>query len=187
MNLEAQIEAVLFYKTEPFKKAALADLLHVSLPEVESALLNLQNALHSRGIRLVTTDTEAELATAPELTEFIDQVRKDELRGDIGKAGAETLAIILYRGPLSRAEIDKIRGVNSTFVLRNLLIRGLVERRNHPTDARSFVYAVTTMLLNHLGIEKREDLPDWSSVMNTLDAFEAQEALREKAGTPETP
>lgn len=101
-------------------------------------------------------------------------MRKDELSADIGKAGAETLAIVLYRGPLSRIEIDRIRGVNSTFILRNLLIRGLVERRPHPTDSRSFNYAITPSLLQHLGITSRESLPEFAEVMNSLDVFEKQ-------------
>lgn len=180
MNLETHIEAVLFYKTEPLKISLLAELLDVSMEEVSAALANLQETLKSRGLRLVLTDTEAQLVTAPELSEFIDSVRKDELRGDIGRAGAETLAIILYRGPLSRAEIDRIRGVNSTFILRNLLIRGLVERRPHPTDARSFIYAATPSLLNHLGIDRKEALPEWSEIMSSLEAFERQQIEEEE-------
>jgi segregation and condensation protein B len=124
------------------------------------------------------------MVTAPEAHEIIEAMRKDELSGDIGKAGAETLAIVLYRGPISRAEIDRIRGVNSTFILRNLLIRGLVERRQHPTDSRSWVYATTPELMNHLGIQSREMLPDFVAVMDSLDAFEKQQAEEE---TPQNP
>ncbi len=186
MTLEARIEAVLFYKTEPQKKETLAQLLGVTVEDVEVSLLLLEKNLEHRGVQLVLTDEEVQLVTAPELSPFIEDIRKEELRGEIGKAGAETLAIVLYRGPLSRAEIDRIRGVNSTFILRNLLIRGLVERRNHPTDARSFVYAVTPALLNHLGISRKEELPEWSDVMNALDAFEREEAERTSAET-ETP
>lgn len=187
MNLEAKIEAVLFYKTEPLKKEHLAHMLEVSLDEMAASIEKLQESLRERGVRLVTTDTEIQMVTAPELSEFIDEMRKEELRGDIGRAGAETLAIILYRGPLSRAEIDRIRGVNSTFILRNLLIRGLIERRPHPTDARSFIYAATPALLNHLGVSGRESLPEFSEIMNSLDAFERQAMEEEKAGNQESP
>lgn len=187
MNLEARIEAVLFYKTEPLAKTDLAKLLSVTTEEVETAVTALAESLKARGVRLTMTDTEVELTTAPELAELIEGIRKEELRGEIGKAGAETLAIVLYRGPLTRAEIDRIRGVNSTFILRNLLIRGLVERRNHPTDARSFVYAGTPMLMNHLGISQKEELPEWSDIATALDAFEAEEALHaEKEAEAET-
>mgnify|MGYP003393450223 CR=1 FL=1 len=175
-SLESRIEAVLFYKTEPVKKSALGELLSVSAEEIESAITSLQQSLESRGVRLTITDTHVQLVTAPEVSELIDAVRKDELSSDIGKAGAETLAIILYRGPLSRVEIDRIRGVNSAFILRNLLIRGLVERRAHPTDSRSFIYAITPSLMNHLGIQNREAMPEFSEIMNSLDAFEKQES-----------
>jgi segregation and condensation protein B len=116
----------------------------------------------------------------------IEKLKKEELRGDIGKAGAETLAIILYRGPLSRIEIDRIRGVNSTFILRNLLVRGLIERRDHPTDSRSFTYAITPTLLNHLGISHREALPEFDVIMNALDSFEKQEIESEQPLAPST-
>lgn len=174
-TIESKIEAVLFYKTEPVKKSVLAETFDVSLEEIEGALGALHESLVTRGVRLVVTDTHAQLVTAPELSELIESVRKEELSSDIGKAGAETLAIILYRGPLSRIEIDRVRGVNSAFILRNLLIRGLVERRAHPTDSRSFIYAITPALMNHLGITKREELPEFGDIMNALDAFEKQE------------
>ncbi len=181
MNLEMHIEAVLFYKAEPVKKVFLAELFSVSPDELETALANITHTLETRGIRLTVTDTSVQLVTAPEVSELIDSVRKEELRGDIGKAGAETLAIILYRGPLSRVEIDRIRGVNSTFIIRNLLIRGLIERRAHPTDSRSFIYAVTPTLLNHLGVSARESLPEFGDIMNALDTFEKQEQEAQEA------
>ena len=172
MNLENQIEAILFYKTEPVKKGVFVDLLGVSVEEIESALAHLAESLANRGIRLTITDTHVQLVTAPELSELIEKIRKEELSADIGKAGAEALAIILYRGPLSRSDIDRIRGVNSSFILRNLLIRGLIERRIHPTDARSFIYACTPSLFNHLGVSRREELPEFVDIMNALDTFE---------------
>ena len=175
MELREMLEGVLFYKAAPMKIAALARFFEVAEAEVGDALLGLKNRLEGTAVRLLVTDTEAGLVTAPELSETIEKLRKDELRKDIGKAGAETLAIILYRGPLSRAEIDSIRGVNSTFILRNLLVRGLVERRENPKDQRTFLYAGTPELLAHLGITKREDLPQFSDIMNALDIFEAEQ------------
>ncbi len=186
MELDARIEAILFYKTEPVSKKALADFLHVSAEEVSGALTTLTHTLQTRGVRLLITDTEVQLISAPEASELIEQLRKDELSTDIGKAGAETLAIVLYRGPLSRVEIDRIRGVNSAFILRNLLIRGLVERRAHPTDSRSFTYAVTPALLQHLGITAREELQNFAEVMNAIDAFEKQSAVEDAASNPLT-
>ncbi len=174
MDLEKKIEAVLFYKAEPMKKTALAEFFSVSGEEIDNALGVLNARLSSGGTRLVITDTSVQLVTAPEMSDVIDVLRKDDLKRDIGKAGAETLAIILYRGPVSRSDIDRVRGVNSTFILRNLLIRGLIERRDNPKDQRSLLYAVTPNLLNHLGVGKREDLPEFAETMNALDAFEQE-------------
>ncbi len=179
MDLEAHIEGVLFYKTEPMKKKSLAEFFGVSVEEMSVALLRLEVNLQGRATRLIVTDTEVQLVTAPELAETIERLKKDELRGDIGKAGAETLAIVLYRGPISRLEIDRIRGVNSTFILRNLLVRGLVERRDHPSDSRSFLYAITPALLAELGVSRREELPQFSDVLTQLEVFERAQAETE--------
>ncbi len=174
--LHTHLEAILFYKSEPVSKKELAGIFSVNLEELQEIVTALRASLIGRGIQLVETDTEMQLVTTPEVQETIDRVRKEELTADIGKAGAETLAIVLYRGPISRAEIDRIRGVNSNFILRNLLVRGLIERRSHPTDSRSFTYAITPTLLNHLGIANRESLPEFGEIMNALDLFEKQEA-----------
>ena len=119
----------------------------------------------------MVTEKEVQLVAAPELDELIESLRRDELNRDIGKAGAETLAIILYREPISRAEIDLIRGVNSTFILRNLMVRGLVSREVCPDESRSYRYSITPALLAHLGITKKTDLPDWEAAMMKLDTY----------------
>ncbi|MCA9364133.1 SMC-Scp complex subunit ScpB [Candidatus Kaiserbacteria bacterium] len=173
MELDVQIEGLLFYKTEPMAKIALAKLFSVDETAIHTALETLQERLKQGATRLVETDTEVQLVLSSDLSELIESVRKDEMRRDIGKAGAETLALVLYRGPISRAEIDTIRGVNSAFILRTLLVRGLVEKQPNPHDARTFVYTPTPALFNHLGITQREDLAGFEDTMNALDTFVA--------------
>lgn len=180
MNLDQLIEGVLFYRTEPMKKAALAEFFSSDPEEIDAALHTLSARLVSGATRLIATDSTVQLVTAPELADTIERLKKDELKGDIGKAGAETLAIILYRGPISRIEVDRIRGVNSTFILRNLLVRGLIERRDHPTDPRSFTYAITPALLGNLGITGREELPQFADILNALDAFETEQRSQQE-------
>ncbi len=184
MSLKNNVEAVLFYKTEPYSFSALAKFLGVTEEEARQACSELQTERAQSGLRLVMTDTEVELTTAPEQGELIEKLRKDELAQDIGKAGAETLSIILYRGPLTRIEVDRIRGVNSTFIIRNLLIRGLIEKRDNPKDSRSALYAGTTLLFTHLGITKREELPDFETIMNAIDTFVAEEAKEPSDSSP---
>jgi segregation and condensation protein B len=168
MPLDILIEAVLFYKATPQKKSALQKLFAVNEEGFSLALEQLRHRLEFGAVRLIETDTEISLGTAPELSEFIETMRKGELRGDIGKAGAETLAIILYKEPVSRAEIDRIRGVNSSFILRNLLIKGLVVRES---VGNSYQFRITPELLQHLGASSKSELPRFSEFMNAIDTF----------------
>lgn len=171
MELEKKIEALLFYKGEPVKIKNLAKLLKEKEDSVLNALQTLEESLSERGIVLITKDDEVTLGTAPEMSELIESIRKEELSKDLGKAGLETLSIILYKGPIARSEIDWIRGVNSSFIIRNLMIRGLVERVNHPTDSRTFLYRPSFELLSFMGIAKIEDLPDFEKVKEELENF----------------
>ena len=176
MELSQQIEGLLFYKATPVKKVSLCKIFDIDEKTLSLALISLQERLLPGGIRLAQTDAEVELVTAPELDTLIESVRKDEMKRDIGKAGAETLAIILYKGPISRAEIDRIRGVNSSFILRNLLIRGLIEREMEKNSSKFFV---TPSLLSHLGVTDKTQLPNYASVLDNLEKFEADQAQQE--------
>ena len=187
-NLSQQIEAILFWKAEPVKLKKLAELLNLpqagDLQSIRSALSELGSTLKGRGLTLVQTDDEVMLGTAKELSPLIEKLTKDELSRDLGKAGLETLSIILYQGPITRVEIDYIRGVNSQFIVRNLLIRGLVERVENPKDARSYLYKTTLDLLSHLGISKVEDLPEYEAVRKEIEAFKSSQIADNNAVTP---
>ena len=171
LSLEHKIEGVLFYKATPMKKSVLCKLFACSDEEISSALSSLKKRLEKGATRLLEVNNDVELVTMPELDELIESIRKDEMKRDIGKAGAETLAIILYRGPLMRAEIDRIRGVNSSFILRNLMVRGLVEK---DTSTKQVLYKSTPALMTHLGITEKAALPGFNDIMNALDAYEQE-------------
>ncbi len=176
MELSQNIEGVLFYKATPMKKNALCKLFSVSTEELETALYILAEYLEKGALRLIQTETDVQLVTAPELDPLMESVRKDEIRRDIGKAGAETLAIVLYTGPVSRAEIDRVRGVNSSFILRNLLVRGLVEKTQEGSIP---MFIATPTLLSHLGITHVSQLPNYAQTLDTLEAFEKEQAQEE--------
>lgn len=178
MTLAAQIEGVLFFRASPVKLVQLAKLLSVATTDIETALSELKQSLTGHGVALVQTETEVQLVTAPALDDLIESLRRDELKRDIGKAGAETLAIILYRGPIARAEIDRIRGVNSGFILRSLLVRGLVERKE---EGRGHQFTITPALLAHLGLTSKTELPNYAIVLDQLEKFEQQEISNETA------
>lgn len=160
MNLEQKIEAILFFKAEPVKINKLAQITGASDEEVLSALEKLKESNQNRGVIIILNTDEAEMATSSEASEIIEELSKEELSKDLGRAGLETLSIVLYQGPIAKAEIDHIRGVNSGFILRNLQIRGLVARDTNPKDSRSYIYKPTLELLAHLGITNVGELPE---------------------------
>lgn len=173
--LSSQIEAVLFYKAEPLSIKRLAEIFKKDEKEIKNAVNELREELKGRGLTLVEWEDEITLGTSREVSSLIETLTKEELIKDLGKAGLETLSIILYQGPLSRAEIDYIRGVNSNFILRNLLIRGLIERVDNPKDQRSFHYKPTLELISHLGLSKITDLPDYEAVRVDIESFKSSE------------
>ena len=187
MNLSNLIESILFYQAEPLSIKRLGDLLKKSEEEINSALDQLEEQLSTTGIRLLRNGNEVTLATSPESGTLIEAMTKEELSRDLSKASLETLAIVLYKGPITRAEIDYIRGVNSTFILRNLLIRGLVEKVDNPNDQRSFLYKPTFTLLEHMGITKTEDLPEYTETVEALLQFVAQKEEEKNEHAEEKP
>jgi segregation and condensation protein B len=168
MPIDVLIEGLLFYKSSPQKKQTVLKLFEITADELTIALNILSERLKTGATRLIETTEEIQLVTCPELAPIIEAMRKNELKADISKAGAETLAIILYQEPISRAEIDRIRGVNSSFILRNLLIRGLVERS--PSKS-SYLFTISPNLLAHLGVTGKHELPDFSIIANALEQF----------------
>lgn len=171
-TLDAQIEAILFYKGEPVKIRELTKLLNVSEADLRESLTILKERLV--GLQLIEHEDVVTITTSGEFSDLIESIRKDELTKDLGRAGSETLSIVLYKGKVTRAEIDYIRGVNSTFIIRNLLIRGLIKRTTSPKDQRSYLYKPTLELLSFLGVSKIENLPNFDNVQKEFELFEQQ-------------
>ncbi len=176
MPLDILIEGLLFYRSAPQKKATLQKMYDVSTEDFTAALAALKTRLATGATRLLETDTDIELVTAPELAPYIEALRKGDIKSDIGKAGAETLAIILYRNPITRSEIDRIRGVNSSFILRNLLIRGLVER-SQTKQGSGYTFGVSSALLAHLGVTDSRALTDFARITDALETFTHEQVI----------
>ncbi|OHA89850.1 MAG: SMC-Scp complex subunit ScpB [Candidatus Zambryskibacteria bacterium RIFCSPHIGHO2_01_FULL_44_22b] len=172
MNLESKIEAILFFKNEPVTLTELSKVLKVPREKLQITIDKLQREFGDRGIVLVTNGDEVSLGTHPEVSELIENMQKEELSRDLGRAGLETLAIVLYRGPVTRRDIDNIRGLNSGFTLRALLVRGLIERAE--SDGRSHVYKPTIKLLQYLGKTRREELPEFETAFKKIAEFESR-------------
>ena len=181
-QLSHQIEAVLFALGRAVSRKELADKLVCTSDELELALRVLSQSSRDRGIVCVDDGRTVELRVAPAASKLVEEMRKEDLSREIGRAGLETLSAILYRRPLTRSEIDFIRGVNSSQILRTLVMRGLVRKVPNPKDERSFLYEPTTELLSQLGVTSASELPEYENVRNKLTeleaAYRAKEALQ---------
>ncbi len=180
MNTESKIEAILFYKAEPVKIRELAKMIGEDEPAVKNYISNLEKSLAGRGLCLIYNNDSVMLATSPLAKGLVEKLLKEDLEKDLGKAGLETLSIVLYMGPIKRSEIDYIRGVNSTFILRNLLIRDLVERVENPEDQRSFLYRPTFNILSHLGVSRIDELPEYAKTKQEIELFKNAPKNNEK-------
>lgn len=169
----AKAQAFLFSEGGSMSIRKLAQVMGMKEPALRDVLRELATKLEGSGLSLVQSETEATLAVAKEVSPAIEAAFERELGKEIGDAGLEVLAIILYRGPSTRAQIDYIRGVNTSSTIRTLLARGLVERTGNPEDGREYLYRPTTELLAHLGARTAEELPDYVSVREELASFEA--------------
>ncbi|MFN3188665.1 MAG: SMC-Scp complex subunit ScpB [Candidatus Paceibacteria bacterium] len=178
MPLDILIEGLLFYRGTPLKKVSLCKEFDVDEAGLKAAINALTTRLENGALRLIETDTEIMLTTAPTLAPFIEQIRKADLKKDIGKAGAETLAIILYRKSVTRSEIDHIRGVNSSFIIRNLMTRGLIERQPAPKGS-GYTFSITPALLAHLGVTRTEELTDFARITDALETFSTEKEASE--------
>lgn len=175
ITLEAKIEGLLFYKGEDVSVKKLAELLSVSAGEIEESLKKLEESLTGRGLVLVRKDNSVVLGISSELSSLIESIRKDEITKELSRASLETLSIILYQNGVSRSEIDYIRGVNSSFILRNLLVRGLIEKTIDPKDSRRFLYRPTFDTLTYMGVSSIEQLPNYTEVRSQLKEVINQE------------
>lgn len=175
LALDAKVEGILFWKGEPVKIKKLAQILNVEESLILAALDVLRQKLEGRGLVLIFKEDEVMVGTSPQMSEVIEKITKEELAKDLGKAGLETISIILYKGPVSRAEIDNVRGVQSSFILRNLLIRGLIEKINKPGDQRSFLYRPTFELLSYLGVSKIEEIPEYEKIRKEFEIVESSD------------
>lgn len=169
MNLEQKIEAILFWKGEPMSRKRLSEILGVGQIEINEGIEKLKQNLNIRGIVIIEKDDYLTLGTAPEFSELIENLQKEELNKELSKASLETLSIVLYKNGTTRAEIDYIRGVNSSFILRALSIRGLVEKTIDPKDNRRFIYKPSLDLLSFMGVKSIEELPEFNEINKTIE------------------
>jgi segregation and condensation protein B len=159
---KAALEAILFLKEEPVRADKLAAVLEISPEEVRTLLKELQQELVSqrRGLRIFEIAGGYRMGSAPELASFLEKAFGEEESGTLSPAALETLAIIAYKQPLTRVEIEAVRGVRCEHILDNLLKRKLIRisgRKEGP--GRPLIYKTTPDFLQYFGLKGLDDLP----------------------------
>jgi len=164
-ELKSIIESMLFVSGEPVKIARIAKITGNKDQEIENALSELKRDYESgRGLAIVQKEDLVQMVSSPRNSQYVSQLVKGELNEAISTAGLEVLSIIAYRGPISRTQVEMIRGVSSDFTIRKLMMRGLVERIDNPADSRSYLYKISFEFLKTLGISGVGDLPDYEEL-----------------------
>lgn len=170
-NLAKRTEAILFIHGEPITIEKLARILGSDKTKIREAAEELEQKLIDTALTLVWKDDTLQLATRPAMAKDMEGLIAEEVSREISRAAAETLAIIAYRGPIIKSEIDYIRGVNASYTLRGLLIRGLIERKTNPKDARTYIYQASIDFLKFLGLSKTEELPEYAEFADKFKQF----------------
>ena len=159
-SLEARIEALLFVSSGPVSIGPLANALQVPSRNVIQAMDRLGNSLKKRGIRLQAFGSQYQLTSAPEFSDDIERLLTFEETSTLSRAALEVLAIIAYQQPVTRPQVDSIRGVNSDSVLRTLLRHGLIEESGRSmSPGRPILYSITSEFLQYFGLTALEELP----------------------------
>lgn len=167
-NIEQILESLLFTASRPMKSKELAKILEMPEAEILAALDKMVESKKDNGIILLKSSEGFQLATNSACSTQVKNFLNAELREKLTDATVEVLAIIAYRQPISKAEIEAIRGVNSQYSIRNLLMRGMIEKVANPTDARSVMYQTTTEFLMHMGLSSNKDLPEFEKLVEQI-------------------
>jgi len=165
MLLKNKIESLLFIASKPLSMAKIADFVQAEVENVKEALTELKKDYNdqTRGIQLVIHHSKVQLVTHPESRKVVEKYLKEEQFGELTKPGLETLTIIAYRGPITKTELEQIRGVNCSLILRNLMIKGLVEAEDDKEKMQT-VYKTTFEFIRYLGIREVSELPDYDKL-----------------------
>lgn len=171
-SLDKMIESLVFVDGGEISFARAAEVCKVSVEEISAAAQLLASTHSDRGTVYVVSDVDISLRVGEECGDFIKEYSKKNFSEDVGPAALEVLALLLYRGPSTQAEIDLIRGVHSSYTLRALRVRGLIER---VTENGRSAYVCTSETLAHLGVPSLDALPDRETIQKHIMQFEARE------------
>ncbi|PKL72599.1 SMC-Scp complex subunit ScpB [Candidatus Kuenenbacteria bacterium HGW-Kuenenbacteria-1] len=174
MSLKSIIESLFFVSNKPFSIKKLSQILKIEEEKIKEKIQELIKEYDNpdKGITIIKKESEYQMATNPQNTTIIQNFLKEETMGELTKPSLETLAIIAYRGPITKPELEQIRGINCSLILRNLLIKGLIETREN-TKLNQISYIITFDFMRYLGINDIKNLPDYEKLSKnkSLDDF----------------
>lgn len=161
-DLAKHIEAILFAVAKPVSLTQLMKALSSNEAAVSGAIEEIRRAYEGRGIRVMEHAGKVSLVTSPECEEVLKQFVKEDLSGELTRPSLETLTVIAYRGPITKPEIEQIRGVNCSLILRNLLMRDMIVEEPDEEKLQP-AYRVSEAFLRHMGVVRVEDLPSYEA------------------------
>jgi segregation and condensation protein B len=162
MSLKSQIESLLFIAAKPLSLNDLNKILSKDKKEIEKALIELRDIYHKNesGLQIIEQGKKYQMVSSADNAKLVQKYLEDETSGELSQASLEALTIIAYRGPISKTELERIRGVNCSLILRNLLLRGLIEEKNS-ASGEDKIYSVSLDFIRFLGIENIKQVPDY--------------------------
>lgn len=172
LELEHSIEAILMVIDEPVTEETLAKVLDRSVEEIVSALTSLVSAYANNGFELRQISGGWRFYSRPEYSAVVERFVLDGQQSRLTQAALETLAVIAYRQPVSRARVSAIRGVNVEAVMKTLVTRGLVEEFGLEPETGAILYRTTTYFLERLGLNSIADLPALAPYLPDLDRLD---------------
>jgi segregation and condensation protein B len=178
-DTRSQLESILFVSNNPLSVKKLAKLIDKPEGDVTIALEQLVELRKDSGVVIIEGSDGYQMATNSENVEIVKSFLNADLREKLTDATIEVLAIIAYRQPIAKSEIEAIRGVNSQYSVRQLLMRGLIEKVPNPHDARGHLYQVTTEFMQHLGLTSTRDLPEFESLVAQIKLPDVPQAKPE--------
>ncbi len=174
-NLPAIVEAFLFTAGDPVDEKKIQTFLRLTKKQWRGVVDSLTEKYEQKnsGLQIIRKGSKIQLVTKPNLAELIAKFLGKTLGNEeLSRATLETLAVVAYRGPVTRVQVEYIRGVNCSFALRTLSLRGIVERKDNPLDSRSYLYEVSFDFLKNLGLKSVEELKDYDKLKERLEVEE---------------
>lgn len=165
MNVLSQIESILFVASKPLALKTIAKALgqnEAAVTEAVEALKVRYNSENS-GLHILQEGKEFQMATNAGNAAAIEEFIKEEAAGELTRPQLETLTVIAYRGPITKPELEQIRGVNCSLILRNLMMRGLIEEEED-REKIGLAYRLSFEALRHLGIKETAELPEYDKL-----------------------